>query len=401
MSHGLPTTASTGGSGAPTTADYLVKTADATLSAERVVTNTASITVDWATAGQAKFQREALTGDVTAAQNSNATTIANDAVTFAKMQNIATDSIVGRDTAGAGDPESITLGASLEFSGTGTIQRAALTGDVTASANSNSTAIASNAVTDAKLRDGGACSVIGRSANSSGDPADISAASNGTVLKRSANALSFAAVDLTADVAATILPVANGGTNGATATAGMNNLSPLTTRGDIMRRDATNTTRLAVGTANQILKSDGTDPSWADPYPTIILHNSTNSALAAGATFYGIEASSSTVARYIVPTGKTLYIVGVSANWDTGTGSGTWTIRLVGRKNGSTSTTLATATTTTASTTGTTTATGTIASPLATYVAGDALQVGWENDGTSPGAMGTNTKGIWMWGILA
>lgn len=43
------------GSGAPTTADYLVKTADAGLSAERVVTDTSWISVDWGTAGQAKF----------------------------------------------------------------------------------------------------------------------------------------------------------------------------------------------------------------------------------------------------------------------------------------------------------------------------------------------------------
>lgn len=44
-----------GGGGAPTTADYLVKTADSGLSAERVVTDTATVSVDWATSGQAKF----------------------------------------------------------------------------------------------------------------------------------------------------------------------------------------------------------------------------------------------------------------------------------------------------------------------------------------------------------
>ena len=43
-----------GGGGAPTTADYLVKTADAGLSAERVVTDTTTVTWDWATGGQAK-----------------------------------------------------------------------------------------------------------------------------------------------------------------------------------------------------------------------------------------------------------------------------------------------------------------------------------------------------------
>ena len=39
----------------------------------------------------------------------------------------------------------------------------------------------------------------------------------------------------------------------------------MTTRGDIIVRDATNTTaRLGIGTVNQVLKSDGTDISWED-----------------------------------------------------------------------------------------------------------------------------------------
>ena len=94
----------------PINADYLVKTANATLSAERVVTDTASITVDWATAGQAKFQREALTGDVTAAQNDNATTIANDAVTNAKLNNMAAWTLKARNNAASGDPQDVALG---------------------------------------------------------------------------------------------------------------------------------------------------------------------------------------------------------------------------------------------------------------------------------------------------
>jgi hypothetical protein len=103
----------------PIDADYLVKTANATLTAERVVTDTASITVDWATAGQAKFQREALTGDVTAAQNSNATTIANDAVTTAKIINdavtnakladMAAWTVKARNNAASGDPQDVAL----------------------------------------------------------------------------------------------------------------------------------------------------------------------------------------------------------------------------------------------------------------------------------------------------
>lgn len=164
------------GSGAPTTAQYLVGAADGTLSAERVVTDTATVAWDLGTATQAKAN------------------VPDDSITYAKLQNLATDRLLGRDTAGSGSAEELTVGGGLEFTGSAGIQRSALTGDVTASAGSNSTTIANDAVTDAKLRDSGACSVIGRSANSSGNPGDISAASNGTVLCRTGDALSFVAI---------------------------------------------------------------------------------------------------------------------------------------------------------------------------------------------------------------
>lgn len=113
-----------------------------------------------------------LTGDVTT--SGNAATIANDVVTFAKMQNIVTDSLIGRDTAATGDPESITLGASLEFSGSASIQRAALTGDVAAAANSNATTIANDAVTYAKMQNVSAASkLLGRGDSGSGDVQEI------------------------------------------------------------------------------------------------------------------------------------------------------------------------------------------------------------------------------------
>jgi len=65
-----------GGGGAPTGADYLVKTATGGLSAERVVTDGTSITFDWSGAGLVVAKRAALTGDVTASADSNATTVA-------------------------------------------------------------------------------------------------------------------------------------------------------------------------------------------------------------------------------------------------------------------------------------------------------------------------------------
>lgn len=88
--------------------------------------------------------------------------------------------------------------------------------------------IPNNAVTDAKLRDSAGLSVIGRSANSSGDPADITASSDGDVLRRSGVALGFGAIpeasvtNLTTDLA------------GKTATSrAINTSAPLAGGGDL------------------------------------------------------------------------------------------------------------------------------------------------------------------------
>lgn len=60
-----------------------------------------------------------LTGDVTGSgMGTFATTITNFAVTFAKIQNINTNKLLGRATAGAGNTEEITIGTNLSFTGT-------------------------------------------------------------------------------------------------------------------------------------------------------------------------------------------------------------------------------------------------------------------------------------------
>lgn len=92
------------------------------------------------------------TGDLTGSGTGSITVvIVNDAVTFAKMQNIATDRLIGRDTTATGDPEELTVGGGLEFTGSGGIQRSALTGAVTAAAGSGTTAIAAGAVGPTEL----------------------------------------------------------------------------------------------------------------------------------------------------------------------------------------------------------------------------------------------------------
>ena len=132
--------AGTEGAGAPALTQTAGTTWDMPLAQASITTGGAITLTD---------EREFLTllGDLSV----STAKVINDAITFAKLQNIATDSLIGRDTAGTGDAESITLGASLGMSGAGVLQRAALTGDVTAPVNDNATTIANNAVTTAKI----------------------------------------------------------------------------------------------------------------------------------------------------------------------------------------------------------------------------------------------------------
>ncbi len=75
------------------------------------------------------------------------------------------------------------------------------------------------------------------------------------------NAEAYALIDLATDVTG-VLPIANGGTNANNANTAFGNLSPMTTRGDLITRNATVPIRLAIGAAGTILSSDGTDASW-------------------------------------------------------------------------------------------------------------------------------------------
>lgn len=76
-------------------------------------------------------------------------------------------------------------------------QAITLSGDVTGSGTvSIITAIANNAVTDAKFRQSGALSVVGRSANSLGNVGDISSTADFQILRRSGTSLGFGSIDL-------------------------------------------------------------------------------------------------------------------------------------------------------------------------------------------------------------
>lgn len=102
--------------------------------------------------------------------------LSNDSVTFAVMQNIATDTLIGRDTAGTGDPESITVGGGIEFTGAGALRTTAFTGDVTKTAGGTALTIAADAVTNAKLANMAALTVKGNNTGGAADPADLTMA---------------------------------------------------------------------------------------------------------------------------------------------------------------------------------------------------------------------------------
>ena len=163
-----------------------------------------------------------LTGDVTGSgTGSFAATIANNAVTLAKVQQIATDKILGRDTSGTGVIEELAVSGGIEFTGSGGIQSSAYTGDVTKAAGGTAQTIANSAVTYAKIQDVSAASrLLGRGAGAGAGVTQEIALGTG---------LSMSGTTLSASAAGTVTSVAaSGGTTGLTFSG-----SPVTTAGTL------------------------------------------------------------------------------------------------------------------------------------------------------------------------
>lgn len=130
-------------------------------------------------------------GDVTVSSSGTVWTVDNTVITNAKLANVATATVKGRTTASTGSPEDLTLAASTSVTwntatgGALSAERAALTGDVTASANSNATTIANSAVTLAKMANLAAGTVIGRAVDGgTGVPTALTGVQQGQNLRR-------------------------------------------------------------------------------------------------------------------------------------------------------------------------------------------------------------------------
>jgi hypothetical protein len=134
-----------------------------------------------------KIVNASVTGDKLSNLSVSTGKVVDSAITDAKLRNSAGLSVIGRSANSVGAPADLVAGTDghvLRRSGTslgfGTIA---------------TDGIANNAVTDGKLRDSAANSVIGRASGTSGDPADIAAGSNGVLRRIGAGTLGFGLID--------------------------------------------------------------------------------------------------------------------------------------------------------------------------------------------------------------
>jgi hypothetical protein len=155
---------------------------------------------------------QSLTGDVTI-NASGVTAIGSAKVTSAMLRNSGALSLMGRSVNSSGVPGDISAVAAsscafIESGSTIICGQLATAG------------LANNAVTDAKLRQGLARSVIGVAGNATANVTDIQGTANQALIVNSAGTgLGFGQVNLTSSAAVTgTLPLANGGT-GDTGTA--------------------------------------------------------------------------------------------------------------------------------------------------------------------------------------
>jgi hypothetical protein len=177
-----------------------------------------------------------LTGDVTGSgTGSFPATIGTNKVTFSKMQNITTNSILGRSTSGIGNVESISIGSGLSLAG-GILSATAPTGDITVGTSALSlggnysslaglTSVTSTSFIGDLL---GNASTVTTNADLTGD---VTSNGNTTTIGASkvTNAMLAGSIDLTTKVTG-ILPIAKGGSG----------ISTVPTNGQLLIGNTTN-----------------------------------------------------------------------------------------------------------------------------------------------------------------
>ena len=102
-------------------------------------------------------------------------------------------------------------------------------------------------------------------------------------------------------LAAGTLPIAAGGTSATTANAAFNALSPITTTGDLILGNGTNSaTRLGIGASTYVLTSNGTTASWAAPSGgSSAFYTRTSFTATAGQTTFTVSYTAGQIQVYV------------------------------------------------------------------------------------------------------
>ena len=82
----------------------------------QVLASTTAGVMSWTTASGGSGVTDGDKGDITVSSSGATWTIDNDAVTYAKLQNVTSARILGRSTSGSGDVEEISIGSGLSLS---------------------------------------------------------------------------------------------------------------------------------------------------------------------------------------------------------------------------------------------------------------------------------------------
>jgi hypothetical protein len=144
----------------------------------QVLSTNGSGTLSWATAGGGGVT-DGDKGDITVSGSGATWTVDNDAVTYAKIQNVsAASKLLGRGDSGSGDVQEITLGTGLTMTGTTLAASGGVSdgdkGDITVSSSGATWTIDNGVVSYAKMQDVSATSrLLGRASAGSGDVEEI------------------------------------------------------------------------------------------------------------------------------------------------------------------------------------------------------------------------------------
>jgi len=246
-------------------------------------------------------------GDINVSGGGSTWTIADDAVTLGKMAPLATDRLIGRDTAGTDNPEAIAVTGGIEFTGSQSIQVSAFSGDVSKPAGSTTTTITAGAVSTSKL--GGDITTQGKALLD-----DVTAADQrttlglGTIATQAANNVSISGGSITG---ITDLAVADGGTGSSTLAA--NNV--------LLGNGTSALQTVAPGTSGNVLTSNGT--TWTSAASTGGGGGSNSIAdgrltLTSGTPVTTADVTAATTLYYTPYTGNSISLFD---------GTSTWTVR--------------------------------------------------------------------------